>query len=264
MFADSLQLQFGVRNTSAGVWVQDLQLNRARWDMGGRADRLLYKRSEFATGLGLAPQTITRAINEDRLFVDPETDCIDPSHPSNLGYIQRIVTKGVGTGLTPEFKKALQDDFLDMEKRKRKKKFAGISPNSKVAQNFKEISSRLEEDVSTDTREGEDLFDKLMAQGLLQPGEQLKIANTTLANLRIAKEMDDLIVKEMVVRFFSRLNGIMTSRLLCLGQRSAKAVCSIFGDMSGDKAIAVQQKIDDEVASAVEAIQREIADASDW
>lgn len=104
----------------------------------------------------------------------------------------------------------------------------------------------------------------MMAQGLLGPGEQLKVAQTTLANLRIAKEMDDLIVRSMVSGFFARLGGIMSSRLLCLGQRSAKQICSVFGDLSPEKEIAVQKVIDDETAEAVESIQKEIADVTDW
>ena len=232
--------------------------------MDDEKDRLLYERREFATGLGLAPQTITRGINEERIIVDAETDKIDPTYPTNLAYIQKVVTGRHGTGLTEQFKKELQANFIDVEKRRRRGKLVGIGVNSRAAQNFADISGRLEEDVSIETPEGEDLFDRLMAQGLLNPAEQLKIAQTTLANLRIAREMDDLVAREMVIRCFTRLSGIMSSRLLCLGQRAAKNICSIFGNMSGEKEIAVQEALDDEVAAAVEAIQREISDAVNW
>lgn len=232
--------------------------------MGDTKDRLLYGRSEFARGLGLHKGTITRAINEDRLIVDRETDKIDPQYPTNLAYIQKVVTGRHGTGLTEQFKKELQSNFIDIEKRRRRGKIASVGVNSKAATAYRNIADRLDENIDIETPEGEDLFDKLMSQGLLQPGEQLKIAQTTLANLRIAKEMDDLIVRTMVTRCFARLSGIISSRMLCLGQRSAKPLCSLFGDMSPEKEIAVQKLMDDEIAGAVEAIQREIEDATDW
>lgn len=227
-------------------------------------ERLLYSKSEFADGLGLSRAAVTRAINQERIVVDPVTDKIDPNYPTNLAYVQHIVTNNRGSGLSDQFKQQLQAAFVDVEKKKRKKKFSRMATNAKVTTAFNDIASRLDEDVSTDTKEGEELFDRLMEQGLLHPGEQLKIAQTTLANLRIAREMDDLVAKDMVKRFFTRLSGIVSSRLLCLGQRSAKGICSLFGNMSGEMEIAVQKELDDEVAAAVEAIQREIADAVEW
>lgn len=68
----------------------------------------------------------------------------------------------------------------------------------------------------------------------------------------------------MVKSFFGRLSGVMTNRLLCLGQRASKPLCDIFGDRDPEKQIKVQAVIDKEMASAVEAIQREISDATDW
>lgn len=232
--------------------------------MARDTDILLYERSEFARGMGLSPATITKALKTGRLVIDRKTDKIDPTYPTNLAYIQRVNNGNYGIGLTPEFKAQLKASFVDVDKRRRRGKVAGVGATSKVAQNYRDIAGRLDEEVSIETPEGEDLFDTLMEQGLLNPGEQLKIAQTSLANLRIAKEMDDLVVKEMVIRCFTRLNGIMSSRLLCLGQRSARGLCAIFGDMSGEKEIAVQKALDDEVAAAVDAIQREMADVIDW
>jgi len=223
-----------------------------------------YTRSEFADNCGLHRAAVTKAIRRGAIWVDPDTDKIDPSHPTNLGYIQHIITNKRGHGLTKELTERLKTDFQDLEKRKRKAKLVAIGENSAAATKFKEVAARIDERVTIESPEGEELFDELMRQGLLQPGEQLKIAQTTLANLRIAKEMDDLIVRSMVTKCFARLSGIISSRMLCLGQRAAKPICSLFGDMSPEKEIAVQKVVDDEVAGAVEAIQQEIKDATDW
>lgn len=232
--------------------------------MGNEKDRLVYQRHEFADGLGLSRATITRAIREDRIILDQETGNIDPHHPTNLRFIQKTVGGRHGTGITPQFKKELQADFIDTEKRRRRSKFASVSANSTTASNFRNIAGRLDSSVDVESEEGEELFDELMRQGLLNPGEQLKVAQTSLANLRIAKEMDDLIVRSTVISCFTRLSGIISSRMLCIGQRSARNICTIFDNMSPEKEIAVQQVLDAEVAGAVEAIQREIADATDW
>jgi hypothetical protein len=204
--------------------------------------------------------------------------------------VHRIVTNNIGEGISDEFKQHLKGDYDDFEEyeqklreeraeerkkkaeaepKKKKRKKRKLPPYKKPATKkavatFKKIANKLDEATDVDDPESEDLFEKLMSQGMLNPGEQLKIAQTALANLRIAKEMDDLITKQMVVQCFARLSGIMSSRLLCLGQRAAKQLCGIFDQTSPEKEIEVQKVLDDEVASAVEAIQKEISDAVDW
>lgn len=232
--------------------------------MSDTKDKLMYERAEFADGLGISRAAVTRAINQDRVIVDLGTDMIDPHYPTNLAYIRGIIANRRGHGLTAKFKEEMKADFVDTTRRKRRGKLTALGTSSKAASAYKDIAGRLDPDISIESDEGEDLFDRLMSQGLLQPAEQLKIAQTTIANLRIAQEMDDLIVREMVVKCFARLSGIISSRLLCLGQRSAKNICSLFGDMSAEKEIAVQGLMDDEVAGAVDAIQKEIENATDW
>jgi hypothetical protein len=221
-------------------------------------------KTEFATVLGISKGAITKAVNQGRILVNPDTDKIDPAHPRNYRYIETVIDRGVGIGLDPRFKAAMDDDFNDPEVRRRKKKLEALPKRSKAKMVYEEVAARLGPDVNIETEAGENLFDELMKQGLLQPGEQLKVAQTTLANLKIAKEMDDLVVRSMVQNCFARLSGIIASRLLCLGQRSAKQLCSLFNDVSPEKEIAVQKVLDDEVAGAVTAIQKEIRDATDW
>lgn len=241
---------------------------------------LRYTQLQFAGLVGLSKQAIGKAISEDRVIVEMETGLIDPKYPTNIAFVQKVISSGRGKGIAPEYKRHMCGDFSPEElkpkrkgrppgsktkKKTKKKESLPTKPKSaRALKAYKSMAEKLEARTTVDDPDSEDLFDKLMSQGLLQPGEQLKIAQTALANLRIAKEMDDLITKEMVIQCFSRLSGIMSSRLLCLGQRSAKQLCGIFDQTSPEKEIEVQKVLDDEVASAVDAIQREISDVINW
>lgn len=245
---------------------------------------LRYTQLQFAGLVGLSKQAISLAVSEDRLMLEAGTALIDPKHPLNILFVKKLISAGRGTGIAPEYKRHMCGDFSPEEiKPKKRGRPPGVKskpkpkpkpkkkesppekPKSrKAVKAFKSMAEKLDSRTTVDDPEGEDLFEKLMSQGLLQPGEQLKIAQTALANLRIAKEMDDLITRDMVVQCFSRLSGIMSSRLLCLGQRSAKQLCGIFDQTSPEKEIEVQKVLDDEVASAVDAIQREISDVVNW
>lgn len=244
----------------------------------GDEQKLRYTQYQFAQYLGLSKQAITKAVADDRVVLDMETGLIDPLYPTNIAYVQKLITSGRGKGIAPEYKRHMRghtnpDDFKPRKpgpkpgakpKPKPKKEPKPKIKNHRAVKTYKTMAEKLDAQVNEEDPEGEDLFEKLMSQGLLQPGEQLKIAQTALANLRIAKEMDDLITRDMVVQCFSRLSGIMSSRLLCLGQRSAKQLCGIFDQTSPEKEIEVQKVLDDEVASAVDAIQREISDVINW
>lgn len=274
-------------------------------------------RTELAEHLGITKPAITKAVKAQRLVIDKKTDKIDPSHPVNIRFSLEMITKGkdVSRDMREQLEKGFQEpDPVEPEEKKRRRRRQGIGKNSKAEQVFKQLAGVIED--NDEEGESTDLFDKLLSQGLLSAGDQLKAAQTTLANLRIAKEMGDLVVRQTVVRCFARLSGIMTNRLLCIGQRSAKSIASVFGvlppekeqeirevtaelvrkicevfgevtpkkeekvkdlvmqmlmqvravfsGMSPENEIKVQEVLDNEVSGAVEAIQREIIDATDW
>lgn len=228
-----------------------------------------YSKTLFAENAGVDRSTINRSLRGHRIH-EEEDGRIDPRHPMNIKYLMYLVDRKKGKGLSIAFMDIVEQHCSQMlppaaQEGMRRPRRGSVPDSATIAKNYDDMLSRLGADVNAEPEEKDRLFDTLMSQGLLQPGEQLKVAQTTLANLRIAKEMDDLIARDLVKKCFARLSGIIASRLLCLGQRSTKEICAVFGDMSPEKEIAVQRVVDDEVAGAVEAIQREIIDvSSEW
>lgn len=224
-------------------------------------------RTEFAEHAGIAKPTVTKAVKQQRLVVDAKTDKLDPSHPVNLRYLHNVVSKGIGSGISKDMAESLSNNFaepdrLTKEERRKKIEEESIVPGTRMAHArdlFRMMSGGVPSDAEAD---GDDKV--IDMRQFLAPGDQLKMAQTTLANIRIAKELDDLIVRDMYDRFIGRLSGIMTNRLLCLGQRMAKPLCDVFGKRDPELEIKVQQLVEEEVEGAVEAVQREITDATDW
>ena len=79
---------------------------------------------------------------------------------------------------------------------------------------------------------------------------------TAKLQVELAKEMNVLVLNDMVERAFGKLNGTFTSHVLPMGQRISKDICAVFGDTSPEKKLAVQKIVDDENEKVVEAVKR--------
>lgn len=230
-------------------------------------------RTEFARHAGISNATITKGVKSKRLVVDRRTQKLDPSNAVNLRYLQNVMEKNIGKGISKDLADFLERGFADSkpdlteEERANRIAIESVATNSKdighLARKVPEIPGFSRKKPPPEKASEEQIQALAIAAGAA-PGDKLKEAQTTLANLKIARELEDLILKTMVKGFFGRLSGVMTNRLLCLGQRMSKPLCDVFGDRDPEKQIKVQGIVDREMAGAIEAIQREISDATDW